>query len=182
MRAAAGAELREVDLVHARHAELVDAGGMRHSREHSASGCGHPTVDDALETAARDGAHAVARMLRALGPSLTWAQNPNYRRRPPDPKFLDNYGYAVIAGPPDGPPTLVAEHPLALGVLLLGPRAPRSITPRRCLTRSAPVPQRSWPSISGAVISRPLRGSRGGANGAAPHPERCPRVHVVKTL
>ena len=61
--------------------------------------------------------------LRALGPALSWAQNPNYRRRPPDPTFLDNYGYAVIAGPSDGPPALAAAPSLALGVLLLGPHA-----------------------------------------------------------
>jgi hypothetical protein len=61
--------------------------------------------------------------LEALGPWLSWAQNPNYRRRPPDATFLDNYGYAVIAGPEDGPPALAVDPRLALGVLLLGPHA-----------------------------------------------------------
>ena len=61
--------------------------------------------------------------LRALAPSLSWTQNPNYRRRPPDPAFLDSYGYAVIAGPAAGPPALALEPRLALGVLLLGPHA-----------------------------------------------------------
>lgn len=64
---------------------------------------------------------AVAAPLRALGPALAWTQNPNYRRSPPDPAFLDNYGYAVIAGPAGGAPALVAHEALALGVLLLGP-------------------------------------------------------------
>jgi len=59
--------------------------------------------------------------LATLGPSLSWTQNPNYRRRPPDATFLDNYGYAVIAGPPSGPPALAIDARLALGVLLLGP-------------------------------------------------------------
>ena len=59
--------------------------------------------------------------LAALGPSLSWTQNPNYRRHPPDATFLDNYGYAVIAGPASGPPALAADARLALGVLLLGP-------------------------------------------------------------
>ena len=59
--------------------------------------------------------------LRELGPSLAWAQNPNYRRQPPGPTFLDNYGYAVIVGPADGPPAIAADPRLALGVLLLGP-------------------------------------------------------------
>jgi mannose-6-phosphate isomerase-like protein (cupin superfamily) len=59
--------------------------------------------------------------LESLGPALSWTQNPNYRRQPPDPRFLDNYGYAVIAGPADGPAALAVEPRLALGVLLLGP-------------------------------------------------------------
>ena len=61
--------------------------------------------------------------LETLGPCLSWAQNPNYRRKPPDPSFLANYGYAVIAGPADGPPALAIDSRLALGVLLLGPGA-----------------------------------------------------------
>ena len=59
--------------------------------------------------------------LAALGPWLSWTQNPNYRRQPPDPTFLDNYGYAVIAGPVDGPPALVTTPGVAVGVLVLGP-------------------------------------------------------------
>jgi mannose-6-phosphate isomerase-like protein (cupin superfamily) len=59
--------------------------------------------------------------LRALGPHLDWRQNPNYRRQPPDPRFLDHYGYAVLVGPPDDPPPHVADSRLALGILLLGP-------------------------------------------------------------
>jgi len=60
--------------------------------------------------------------LQALGPWLVWVQNPNYRQTPPAPDFLDRYGYAVIAGPADGPPALIGHAGLALGVLLLGPR------------------------------------------------------------
>jgi hypothetical protein len=60
--------------------------------------------------------------LGALGPWLAWVQNPNYRRSPPSADFLDGYGYAVIAGPAEGPPALLAHAALALGVLLLGPR------------------------------------------------------------
>jgi len=66
---------------------------------------------------------ALVAALETLAPWLSWAQNPNYRRRPPDATFLDNYGYAVIAGPEDGPPAIAAEPRLALGVLLLGPHA-----------------------------------------------------------
>ena len=62
-----------------------------------------------------------ARPLATLAPALGWAQNPNYRRAPPDPDFLANYGYAVIAGPTDGPPAPIRCETLALGILLLGP-------------------------------------------------------------
>jgi hypothetical protein len=60
--------------------------------------------------------------IAALAPRLSWTQNPNYRRSPPSPEFLDNYGYAVLAGPADGPPALARHDRLAFGILLLGPR------------------------------------------------------------
>jgi len=72
---------------------------------------------------ASDVPRSLVAALETLGPSLSWAQNPNYRHQPPDATFLANYGYAVIAGPVDGPPALVVDPRLALGVLLLGPRA-----------------------------------------------------------
>ncbi len=73
-------------------------------------------------TASLEAVHGpLAAALRTLAPSLSWTQNPNYRRQPPDPAFLDNYGYAVLAGPSDGPPVLAVDPRLALGVLLLGP-------------------------------------------------------------
>jgi quercetin dioxygenase-like cupin family protein len=74
------------------------------------------------DTALRAARGPLVAPLSELGPSLAWAQNPNYRRRPPDAAFLDNYGYAVIAGPLEGPPALVPDARVALGVLLLGPR------------------------------------------------------------
>lgn len=76
----------------------------------------------ALEGAdGREPLAAMIRALQALGPWLVWVQNPNYRRSPPAADFLDRYGYAVIAGPADGPAALVGHAALALGVLLLGP-------------------------------------------------------------
>jgi quercetin dioxygenase-like cupin family protein len=55
--------------------------------------------------------------LRELGPRLRWIQNPNYVAAPPSSDFLDNYGYAVLAGPGG----LAETDRLALGILLLGP-------------------------------------------------------------
>jgi hypothetical protein len=55
--------------------------------------------------------------LAALGPSLRWVQNPNYVAAPPSSDFLENYGYAVLAGPGG----LMASEELALGLLMLGP-------------------------------------------------------------
>jgi len=77
--------------------------------------------DGALEAGTYSAAEPLSSALRALGPSLSWTQNPNYRRQPPSPTFLESYGYAVIAGPADGPPGLVVDARLAVGVLLLGP-------------------------------------------------------------
>src|SRR5258705_6746396 len=74
--------------------------------------------DEALRTARG----ALAGPLAALGEWLSWTQNPNYRRHPPDPAFLDNYGYAAIAGPADGPPALTTSPGVALRVPAPGPR------------------------------------------------------------
>jgi Dimethlysulfonioproprionate lyase len=77
--------------------------------------------EGALEAGVGGPAEPLVSALRQLGPALSWTQNPNYRRHPPGPRFLDNYGYAVIVGPADGPPALAVDPQLALGVLLLGP-------------------------------------------------------------
>ena len=63
------------------------------------------------------GADPLLAPLAKLGPALRWVQNPNYVAAPPSPEFLENYGYAVLAGPGG----LVASEALALGILLLGP-------------------------------------------------------------
>lgn len=55
--------------------------------------------------------------LGELSAHLRWVQNPNYVAQPPDPGFMANYGYVVLAGPGG----LVATDALALGILLLGP-------------------------------------------------------------
>ncbi len=78
---------------------------------------------DAALQVATGAADPLVAELHTLGPWLSWTQNPNYRLRPPDASFLDNYGYTVIAGPADGPPALALDPRLALGVLFLGPGA-----------------------------------------------------------
>jgi hypothetical protein len=64
----------------------------------------------------------LAEALIPIAPHLRWTQNPNYRRQPPSPRFLDDYGYAVVAGPVGGAQGLAVAPALALGVMLLGPR------------------------------------------------------------
>jgi hypothetical protein len=56
--------------------------------------------------------------LAGLASQLRWVQNPNYVASPPDPDFLGNYGYVVLAGPGG----LVEYDRLALGFLVLGPQ------------------------------------------------------------
>jgi len=73
------------------------------------------------DVALRSAGGPLVEALGVLAPRLSWTQNPHYRRNPPDAAFLDNYGYAVIAGPTGGPPALTVDARLALGVLLLGP-------------------------------------------------------------
>lgn len=58
----------------------------------------------------------LAEALSALSPFLRWRQNPNYQVSPPDPGFLDGYGYSEIAGPYG-----FVEAGIRCGVLLLGP-------------------------------------------------------------
>jgi hypothetical protein len=69
-----------------------------------------------------DGVAQLCSALAGLASRLIWTQNPNYRHSPPSPGFLENYGYAVLAGPADGPPALARHDQLAFGVLLLGPQ------------------------------------------------------------
>jgi hypothetical protein len=55
--------------------------------------------------------------LASLAPYYRWVQTSNYVASPPNPTFLPNYGYVVLAGPGG----LVESTELALGFLLLGP-------------------------------------------------------------
>jgi len=76
--------------------------------------------DEAIARASGAGS-SLAGIVDRLAPHFSWTQNPNYRREPPSPGFLDRYGYAVIVGPEDGPPALATDPRVAIGVLLLGP-------------------------------------------------------------
>ncbi len=114
----------------------------------------------ALQHAARGPAAPLAAALAPLGPGLAWTQNPNYRRRPPSPTFLDHYGYAVLAGPADGPLGLVVEPRLALGLLLLGPRTEYPLHAHPAREVYCPLAAAEWwrgagpwrPEAPGAVI------------------------------
>lgn len=75
----------------------------------------------ALDAAQGTPAGTLAGPLAELAATAFWTQNPNYRRRPPTAGFLDGYGYFVLAGPADGPPSFVECTTLACGFLLLAP-------------------------------------------------------------
>jgi hypothetical protein len=77
--------------------------------------------EQCLERPAPPAVRLIADALLALRPSLSFGQNPNYVETPPEATFLERYGYAVLAGPADGPPALIEDAGLAFGVLLLGP-------------------------------------------------------------
>jgi hypothetical protein len=115
---------------------------------------------------------SLAGPLAVLGPALAWSQNPNYRRRPPDATFLDNYGYAVIAGPSAGAPALVVCERLALGVLLLGPRThyPRHAHPAAELY--LPLNAAEWWKGEGPWTAQP-------AGAVIHHPPNLP--HATRT-
>ncbi len=74
----------------------------------------------ALELVGDSAAAPVLPSLQTLAPALDWIQNPNYRANPPSPGFLENYGYAQLAGPAHVP-TLLETGTCAFGLLLLGP-------------------------------------------------------------
>ncbi|HEY1480085.1 MAG TPA: dimethylsulfonioproprionate lyase family protein [Gaiellales bacterium] len=98
---------------------------------------------------------ALARALDDLRPALAFTQNPNYVAAPPSPGFLDRYGYAVLAGPAEGPPALVRHPSLALGVLLLAPatRYPTHVHPAAELY--LPLGPAGWSLGDGALVVRP---------------------------
>lgn len=100
----------------ARALAAVDAGAS----EHRPAGGGPPLAvlrhwPEALAGAAVVDP-AIAGALGELSSELCWRQNPNYVRRPPDPRFLTGYGYAAIAGPGG-----LVPAGIAFGVLLLAP-------------------------------------------------------------
>ncbi|HZD66031.1 MAG TPA: dimethylsulfonioproprionate lyase family protein, partial [Acidimicrobiales bacterium] len=101
---------------------------------------------------------ALASCLRGLRPALAWTQTGTYRRNPPSPGFLDAYGHATIAGPPEEPSPLLVAPTVRSGVLLLGPHT--SYPPHRHPAEEVYLPlgpaqwRRGW---------EPWRGEPGGA-------------------
>jgi mannose-6-phosphate isomerase-like protein (cupin superfamily) len=60
----------------------------------------------------------VANTFAEIEPDADWVRNPNYAQDPPDPEFLDNYGYVEVIGPGRRIDTALCR----VGFLLLGPR------------------------------------------------------------
>jgi hypothetical protein len=111
--------------------------------------------NEALAQPGPPAVRAAADALRALRPALRFAQNPNYVAAPPSPGFLDRYGYAVLVGPPSGPPALVERDDMALGVLVLGPETsyPTHVHPAAELY--LPLGAASWGVDRGPLVERP---------------------------
>jgi hypothetical protein len=86
----------------------------------------------------------LAESLRRLEPHLCWGQNANYRRQPPSPGFLDNYGFAVIVGRESGTPALAYDAQLALGVLALGPHTEYPPHQHPALEQYVPLAVAGW--------------------------------------
>jgi quercetin dioxygenase-like cupin family protein len=77
----------------------------------------------AIEAALDRPSGKMAQVLDDCRDDLIWIQSEDYLRSPPSPDFVDNYGYAVVAGPQDAVPALVSTDRLAAGVMLFGPRS-----------------------------------------------------------
>jgi Dimethlysulfonioproprionate lyase len=96
-----------------------------------------------------------AKPITQLRPALAFVQNPNYRAAPPSPRFLDNYGYAVIAGPGDGPPALLTSPALAFGLLLLGPQTEYPPHHHPAAEIYVPLGEAEWRLAGGGWRTRP---------------------------
>jgi hypothetical protein len=117
-------------------------------------------------------ARELADGLETWVPALAFVQNPNYRAAPPSPNFLDNYGYAVIAGPRDGPPALQVSPMLAFGLLLLGPHTEYPLHHHPASEVYAPLGEAEW--LSGA--SGWQKKAPGSVIHHAPHVEHATRT------
>lgn len=95
-------------------------GRLHPVRPHRGDGMDLPVLRD-WNRALASAPVAVRPLLAALGPSLIWTRNPNYRGRP-NPRFLANYGYGVMLGPADRRARpLVDDASSSMGLLMLGP-------------------------------------------------------------
>lgn len=73
------------------------------------------------ELAAHDQS-AIARALATLLPFVHITRSKSYLANPPSSDFGENYGYGVICGPSSGPPALIKDPDIALGLMFLGPK------------------------------------------------------------
>ncbi len=75
-------------------------------------------IGTALAAAQASPLAEIARCFAAIEPEADWVRNPNYAKNPPDPTFLDEYGYVEVVGPGRRIDTDAAR----VGFLMLGPR------------------------------------------------------------
>lgn len=75
-------------------------------------------IKEALDAACAGPLGEVAKGFAAIEPSADWVRNPNYAKDPPDPNFLDNYGYVEVIGPG----RRIDTPDCRVGFLMLGPR------------------------------------------------------------
>lgn len=78
------------------------------------------SICEAELAASRSGA-PLAEALLDLMPALHLTRSKTYLAAPPNPGFGNNYGYGVVCGPDSGPPALMKDSEIAVGLMLLGP-------------------------------------------------------------
>ncbi len=81
-------------------------------------GCRH--LSRTLDLGESGPAAAVATAIRALEPTLAWAQNPRYNVDNKGADFMDRYGWSALG--------LTGSSAMAFGVLLLGPEIEYPLT------------------------------------------------------
>ena len=131
------------------------------------SGCRH--LSRALDIGEVGPAAGVARAIRDLEATLSWAQNPRYNDENMGADFMDNYGWSGLG--------LTGSSDMSFGILLLGPGViypPTSYESEGIFLVIAGTPE--WKSgyepwvhaEDGSVICRPWNGTEGKRCGTDP--------------